>query len=162
MTPALLFGRRMAGVLVTSLVASAAVSSSAASAAPVPAAEADAAAGRVRAREAAFAKTMADRDLKAFAQFVSEEAVFLGTRVLRGRQAVAEGWAPYFAGSNASFSWRPATIELIASGTLAISRGPVFDDQGKRTGTFTSTWRLEKDGEWRVVLDSGCPPCACP
>jgi hypothetical protein len=50
----------------------------------------------------------------------------------------------------------------VNSGTLALSTGPVFDPQGKRTGTFTSTWKLEKDGEWRVVLDSGCPPCSCP
>ena len=35
-------------------------------------------AAEVRAREIAFAKSMADRDLAAFATFVSEEAVFLG------------------------------------------------------------------------------------
>ena len=71
----------------------------------------EALATRVRARETAFAKTMADRDHAAFATFVAEEALFLGRSVLRGRPAVAAGW---------------------------------------------------KDGEWRVVLDSGCPPCACP
>ena len=53
-------------------------------------------------------------------------------------------------------------VEVVASGTLAFSTGPVFDPEGKRTGTFNSTWRLEKDGEWRVVLDSGCPPCQLP
>jgi len=38
----------------------------------------------------------------------------------------------------------------------------VLDPEGKRIGTFTSTWRLESDKEWRVVIDAGCPPCACP
>jgi hypothetical protein len=47
-------------------------------------------------------------------------------------------------------------------GTLALSSGPVFGPDGKRTGTYNPTWRLEKDGEWRVVPDSGCPPCSCP
>ena len=122
----------------------------------------DAIAAKVRAREQAFAKTMADRDHTAFAGFVSEEAVFLGRSVLRGRKAVAEGWKPLFEGAKAPFSWQPETVEVIDSGTLALSRGPVFDADGKRSGTFTSTWRLEKDREWRVVLDSGCPPCACP
>jgi uncharacterized protein (TIGR02246 family) len=117
---------------------------------------------KVRAREQAFARTMADRDHAAFAAFVSEDAVFVGRSVLRGRKAVAEGWRPLYEGEKAPFSWQPETVEVIDSGTLALSRGPVFDPQGKRTGTFTSTWRLEKDGEWRVVLDSGCPPCACP
>jgi ketosteroid isomerase-like protein len=121
----------------------------------------DALAAKVRAREQAFAKTMADRDHAAFAGFVSEEAVFLGRNLLRGRKAVAEGWKPLYEGPKAPFSWQPETVEVIDSGTLALSRGPVFAPDGKRTGTFTSTWRLEKDGEWRVVLDSGCPPCAC-
>jgi ketosteroid isomerase-like protein len=122
----------------------------------------EALAAKVRAREVAFAKTMADRDHAAFATFVSEEAVFLGRTALRGRAAVAAGWKAYFEGAKAPFSWAPDRVEVIAAGTLAVSTGPVFDPDGKRSGTFTSTWRLEKDGEWRVVLDSGCPPCTCP
>jgi ketosteroid isomerase-like protein len=120
-----------------------------------------AATAHVRSREQAFAKTMADRDYAAFPGFVSAEAVFLGRRVLRGRDAVALGWRPLFEGPRAPFSWQPETVEVIDSGTLALSRGPVFDPDGRRTGTFTSTWRREADGEWRVVLDSGCPPCDC-
>jgi ketosteroid isomerase-like protein len=119
-------------------------------------------AAKVRARETAFAKTMADRDHAAFATFVADEALFLGRSVLRGRQAVAKGWQPYFEGEVAPFSWQPDRVEVLDSGALAFSTGPVFDPGGKRVGTFNSTWRLEKDGEWRVVLDSGCPPCACP
>ncbi len=118
---------------------------------------------QVRAREQAFAKTMADRDLAAFSRFVSEEAVFAGGQTpLRGRQAVVEGWKARFAGPKAPFSWTPERVEVVASGTLALSSGPVFDPDGKRIGTFHSTWRKEKDGEWRVVLDIGCPPCQCP
>jgi len=119
-------------------------------------------AAQVRARETAFAKTMADRDHAAFATFVSEEAVFLGRTVRRGRADVAAGWQPYFDGPQAPFSWAPDRVEVIGDGTLALSTGPVFDPDGKRTGTFVSTWRLEPDGQWRVVLDGGCPPCACP
>ena len=116
-------------------------------------------AAQVRAREVAFAKTMADRDHGAFATFVSEEALFLGPTVLRGRAAVAEGWKPFFDGATAPFSWEPERVEVIDSGTLAVSSGPVRDPEGERVGTFNSTWRLEEDGEWRVVLDIGCPPC---
>ena len=119
-------------------------------------------AAQVRAREVAFAKTMADRDHTAFVTFVSEEALFLGARVLRGRDAVGEGWKPFFDGPQAPFSWEPERVEVIDSGTLAISTGPVRSPEGERVGTFNSTWRLEEDGEWRVVLDLGCPPCRCP
>jgi len=122
----------------------------------------DVAVGKVRAREAAFAKTMADRDLAAFATFVAMDAVFLGRTALRGRAAVVEGWKGLFEGAKAPFSWQPDRVEVIDSGTLALSTGPVFDPQGERVGTFNSTWRLDDDGEWRVVLDIGCPPCKCP
>ena len=116
---------------------------------------------QVRAREIAFAQTMADRDHTAFAAFVAEEALFLGPTVLRGRAAVAEGWKPFFEGTAAPFSWEPERVEVVDSGTLAISTGPVRGPEGQRVGTFNSTWRLEADGQWRVVLDIGCPPCRC-
>ncbi len=118
---------------------------------------------QVRDRERAFAKTMADRDPAAFAAMVAEESVFLSgpNRVLRGRQAVADGWKRLFEGPQAPFSWEPETVEVLASGTLGLSTGPVFDPQGKRIGTFNSIWRREADGKWRIIFDHGCPPCPC-
>jgi ketosteroid isomerase-like protein len=127
------------------------------------AADTEALAAAVRAREEAFAKTMADRDHAAFVTFVAEEAVFLAPKeVLRGRAAVAAGWKRYFDGEQAPFSWKPERVHVVDTGRLAVSTGPVFDPGGARSGTFTSTWRLDEDGQWRVLLDSGCPPCACP
>lgn len=127
---------------------------------PAPAADTAQLAGQVRAAEAAFAKTMADRDWAAFSAFISEEAVFFGGQgILRGRDAVAGGWKRYFEGAQAPFSWAPEQVEALASGALALSSGPVLDPEGKRTGTFQSIWRLEADGRWRIVFDKGCPPC---
>jgi ketosteroid isomerase-like protein len=124
------------------------------------AAESNAAlAAKVRAREIAFAKTMADRDHAAFATFIAEEAIFYGETALHGRKAVVDGWKRLYDGKDAPFSWTPDRVEVVASGTLALSSGPVFDPKGVRTGTFVTTWRLDPDGEWRVVLDIGCPPC---
>jgi ketosteroid isomerase-like protein len=116
----------------------------------------------VRERERAFAKTMAERDLTAFATFVSEEAIFMGATPFRGRTAVAEGWKRFFEAKTAPFAWEPERVEVLESGTLAVSSGPVFDPAGQRIGTFNSTWRREADGVWRVVIDIGCPPCRCP
>lgn len=113
---------------------------------------------QVRDAERAFARTMADRDHAAFTSFLADEAIFLGPKeVLRGRDAVAAGWKRYFEAKQAPFAWEPERVEVIDSGTLAISTGPVNDPSGKRVGTFTTTWRRESDGKWRVVLDSGCP-----
>jgi uncharacterized protein (TIGR02246 family) len=113
--------------------------------------------------ERAFAKTMADRDHEAFQTFLSEEAVFFGAgEVLRGKEAIAEGWRGLYTGPDALFSWEPVEVEVLESGTLALSSGPVYNPQGERTGTFNSIWRLEADGKWRVIFDKGCPPCGSP
>ena len=114
---------------------------------------------QVRATERAFAKTMADRDHEAFVSFLSGEAVFLGRTTLRGKAQVAAGWKAYYDAPLAPFSWEPERVEVLDSGTLAVSTGPVYDPAGKRVGTFVSTWRREPDGSWKIVLDSGCPPC---
>lgn len=116
---------------------------------------------QVRAVERAFAKTMADRDHAAFTGFLADDAVFVGSRALRGRDEVAAGWKPLFEAPEAPFSWEPETVVVPASGTLALSRGPVYDPTGRRVGTFNSTWRREPDGRWKIVLDAGCPPCDC-
>lgn len=109
--------------------------------------------------ESSFAASMARRDLKAFAAFVSPEAVFFSdTAALRGREAVVEAWRKFFVKRQAPFSWKPETVEVLASGTLALTSGPVHDPGGKLIGTFTSIWRREADGSWRIIFDKGCPP----
>ncbi len=112
--------------------------------------------------ERAFARTMAERDHAAFVRFVSEEAVFFsGTRVLRGKQQVADAWKPYYQGPTAPFSWQTEHVEVLQSGALALSSGPVRDAQGKLIATFSSVWRLEAPGVWRIVFDKGNEVCDC-
>jgi ketosteroid isomerase-like protein len=116
-------------------------------------------------RERAFAASMAKRDLGAFSALLSTEAVFFsspdGLRVLRGRSAIVEGWKRFFEGPTPPFSWSPETAQVLDSGTLAMTTGPVRDENGKQTGRFSSVWRLEADGQWRVIFDRGCAcPCA--
>ena len=114
----------------------------------------------VRASERAFAKTMADRDLKAFGSYIAVEGVFFGRNgAIRGRKAVVEAWTKFFDGPDAPFSWEPETVEVLKSGKLALSSGPVKDPKGALIGTFSTIWRLESDGKWRVVFDKGCPVC---
>ena len=118
---------------------------------------------RVADTERGFAATMARRDPAAFANYLSDEAVFLGNQddrpALRGKQAVAEGWKRFFEAPAAPFSWEPAVVEVLDSGTLALSSGPDKDPKGELIGKFTSIWRLESGGRWRIVFDRGCPVC---
>ena len=125
-------------------------------------ADRDALVRTVAERERAFAKTMADRDHAAFGSFVSEEAVFMsGAQPLRGRDAVSAAWQRFYTAREAPFSWEPDTVEVLDSGTLALSTGPVHDARGKAIARFTSIWRLESPGVWRVVFDRGSEICDC-
>ena len=126
-------------------------------------AAAESAKEQVWAAELAFARTMAERRLDAFAGFIADEAVFFAaTTVLRGRSKVVAGWAPYFATPEAPFSWEPDQVEVLESGTLALSTGPVRDPAGVVIARFNSIWRLEAANRWRVVFDKGSPPSPGP
>lgn len=127
-----------------------------------PLARGDAAREQVAATERAFAKTMADRDLKAFGSFLSDETVFFsGPKPLRGKPAVIDAWTRFYANPQAPFSWEPKTVEVLASGTLALSSGPVHDAHGKLVGCFSSIWRQEAPGVWKIVFDRGTGPQEC-
>ncbi|GAB3540860.1 YybH family protein [Spirosoma fluminis] len=110
--------------------------------------------------ERAFAKTMADRNHAAFSTFLSEEAVFFsGPKPLHGKNQVAQSWKPFYESAEAPFSWEPEQVEVLESGKLALSTGPVRDPTGKVVGTFSSIWRLEAPNTWRIVFDKGNPVC---
>lgn len=114
----------------------------------------------VRAAEFAFAHSMADRDLDRFASLVADDAVFFsGPSPLRGRAQVIAYWSRWFEGERAPFSWAPDQVEVLAGGTLALTSGPVHDASGRLIGRFTSVWRREEPGTWRVVFDKGDPVC---
>jgi len=112
--------------------------------------------------ERAFAKTMADRDFAAFKSFIADDAVFFaGNKVLHGKREVGDAWQRLYQKPVAPFSWAPQQVEVLASGTLALSTGPVRDASGKTVATFTSIWRADSPGVWRIVFDKGNDACDC-
>jgi len=120
----------------------------------------------VTAVERAFAKSMADRDLQAFAALVAEDAVFRdGANLLLGRDAVVSGWRALFEPGAAPFSWDPDTVTVSDSGDTALSSGPVLDPSGRMVARFTSVWRREPAAEgharWRIIIDQGVPLAEC-
>ncbi len=112
--------------------------------------------------ETAFAKSMADRNFSVFTGFLSDEAVFFSaTKVLHGKDEIAGAWKPLFEAPAAPFSWTSGQVEVLKSGTLALSTGPVYGATGKVIGSFTSIWRLDAPGVWHIVFDKGNEACNC-
>ncbi|HET7793320.1 MAG TPA: nuclear transport factor 2 family protein [Rhizobacter sp.] len=111
--------------------------------------------------ETAFAATMAKRDHAGFTSFLADDTVFFsGPTPLRGKTAVADWWKRFYATPDAPFSWKPEKVEVLNNGSLAMTTGPVFDPSGKAVASFTSVWRREPNGSWKIIFDKGCncPP----
>jgi len=63
-------------------------------------------------------------------------------------------------GSQAPFSWEPEQVQVLDSGTLALSTGcarPVR--QARRNLQLHLAPRA--GGKWKIVIDNGCPRCDC-
>jgi ketosteroid isomerase-like protein len=117
---------------------------------------------QVATTERAFAQTMADRDHAAFTAFLADDAIFFSDpATLRGKAEVATAWKRFYEKPAAPFSWAPGQVEVLNSGTLALSTGSVYDPKGKQVATFTSIWRQEAPGVWRIVFDKGNDVCDC-
>ena len=76
-------------------------------------------------------------------------------------QSVTEFWKRFYEKPEAPFSWQPEQVQVLESGELALSNGPVRDSEGKLFATFTSIWRRELPGQWRIVFDKGERVCDC-
>lgn len=115
----------------------------------------------VAATEQAFADTMAARDFDGFLSYLADDTVFFaGDQPLRGKQAVADAWQPFYESEAAPFSWEPKTVVVRATGEMAHSSGPVFAPDGAQVGIFNSVWQRERNGSWKIVFDKG--GCVCP
>jgi len=123
----------------------------------------------VRCREVGFSQSVEKQDRELFASFIDPDARFVGNKVDRSREAIAEAWAVFFTGDLPLIKWRPQIVEVLDSGNLALSRGPyrIIDEDEKGEsreawGTYNSVWRLNADGEWLVVFDAGSFPDETP
>lgn len=126
---------------------------------------ADAARCAVWARELGFAKSVANHDAKAFAEFVHADAVFgVSGEPTRGREAISAQWAGLIAGTRLQLLWYPDRVSVGGDGRTAYSSGPALyrstQDGSYRVGRFGSVWQRDHDGQWRVIFDDGITPMA--
>jgi ketosteroid isomerase-like protein len=127
------------------------------------AAAAQGAQAEVFAAERAFAKSMAERDFAAFGRHIAPDTLFFGNaKVHRGRDAVLAAWKGFFDGPQAPFSWEPDQVEVLDSGQLALSTGPVRNPQGQVVARYNSIWMRAADGRWLVIFDKGSPADPAP
>lgn len=117
-------------------------------------------------REQAFARSVRAHDAAAFRGLLAEDTVFdaNGAHPLHGPSAIAAAWAPMIAGRTMQLDWQPEHVVVSADHRLALSSGPYLltttDQAGHAQtmlGHFSTTWRRDHGGTWRVQFDGGNP-----
>ncbi len=146
------------GVLVILLVAaSAVVSLRQASASQKDGAE------TLKRMEAEFMKSAAEHGSQGYMSYYAERAVELpnGADAIQGKDEIAKTMGFLDKAGN-KLTWTPEFADMAASGDLGYTYGTyVFtstDKDGKPVaehGKYTSIWKKQKDGSWKVVLDMG-------
>jgi ketosteroid isomerase-like protein len=120
----------------------------------------------LRGADAAFARSVSDRDEEAFRGFLAEEAIFVGARgLLQGRETVVARWRRFLDKDGPSLRWAPTGADGAASGDLGWTVGnaryegkdaagkPLVDDS-----RYLTVWARRPGGPWQVVMDMELSP----
>jgi uncharacterized protein (TIGR02246 family) len=116
---------------------------------------------KIRAAEAAMMGAAAERGAEGFMSFYADDAVELpeGEQAIQGKANIAKAMQ-YLNDKNNRLTWTPNKVDV--SGDLAYSYGVYeFRSTGKdgklssSSGKYTTIWKKQNDGSWKVVLDMG-------
>lgn len=132
---------------------------------PYPAAgsTAKADANTLRRLEAEFMHAASERGASGYMSYYAEDAVELpnGAGMLQGKDAIAKTMG-FLDDKKNQLAWTPLFADMAASSDLGYTYGTwefrSKDKDGKPTverGKYTTIWKKQKDGSWKVALDMG-------
>jgi ketosteroid isomerase-like protein len=113
--------------------------------------------------EGEFMKAAAEKGSKGYLSYYADDAVEIpnGAPVISGKVNIAPGMA-FLDQPDNRLTWTPLGGDISSSGDLGYTYGTfefrAKDKDGKAHvdyGKYTSIWKLQKDGSWKVVLDMG-------
>jgi len=130
---------------------------------PTASASPKATAGTLKQLEGEFMKAAAEKGSQGYMSYYADDAVELpnGVPAIPGKANIAKTMG-FLDDKNNHLSWTPVGADISASGDLGYTYGTYefrsVDKDGKPTvehGKYTSIWKLQHDGTWKVVLDMG-------
>jgi ketosteroid isomerase-like protein len=130
---------------------------------PLASAPDKASADMLRQLEGEFMKVTAERGSQGYLSYYADDAVEVpnGAPLIQGKTKIAKTMG-FLDDKNNSLTWAPVGADISASGDLGYTFGTYeFRSLGKGGkpvidhGKYTSIWKKQKDGNWKVVLDMG-------
>ena len=116
---------------------------------------------KIRAVEAGMMAAAAERGAEGFMSFYADDAVELpeGEPAIQGKVNIAKAMR-FLDDKNNRLTWTPDKVDV--SGDLAYSYGAYeFRSTGRdgtqsvTSGKYTTIWKKQNNGSWKVVLDMG-------
>lgn len=108
-----------------------------------------------------WSKAAESRNLDQFLSFVRDDIYACGPdgKWVQGKQAVHDEWSKLLADPNFKLTWTVETAEASKDGHLGYTRGTFQGSQGDKpfSGSYTTVWKKDKDGQWRVAVDIASP-----
>ena len=117
----------------------------------------------LRQLEADFMKSAAEHGSQGYMLYYADDAVEVpnGAPLIQGKTNIAKTMG-FLDDKNNSLTWTPVGADISASGDLGYTYGTyefrALGKDGKPAvdhGKYTSIWKKQKDGSWKVVLDMG-------
>lgn len=134
------------------------------SGAPVPSAVAE---EQLLQADRNFADGTHARGIDGWMSFFASDAIRIKYRggMVKGYDAVRTADTPLISDTTITLSWQPLEAHVFQHGSIGITIGTsqVVNRTGPRTGQvtyrgrYTTLWRREPDGEWKVIMDTGYP-----
>ena len=112
--------------------------------------------------EGEFMKASAEKGSQGYMSYYADNSVEVpnGGPIIEGKANIAQGMG--FLDKNNRLIWTPVGADISSSGDLGYTYGNYEfhskDKEGKAKveyGKYTSIWKQQKDGSWKVVLDMG-------
>jgi ketosteroid isomerase-like protein len=158
----------LAGVALTALLVSAANPAngrgpSVAFASVAPASPANDGAEVLRKLEADFMHATLKHGSQGYLSYYADDAVEVpnGALILQGKVNIAKTMG-FLDDKDNQLTWAPVGADISASGDLGYTYGTyefhTKDKDGKQVvahGKYTSIWKKQKDGSWKIALDMG-------
>ena len=111
-----------------------------------------------------FDKATAEKGAEGWvAYFASNGSMLSDTAMpITGIQKIRKAMEPAFSDSTFSLRWEPIKAEIMIPGILGYTAGKWIklwkNKQGKfmkAAGTYSSIWKKQPDGSWKIILDTG-------
>jgi ketosteroid isomerase-like protein len=110
----------------------------------------------IRQADQAWAKAVAAKSIEQVVSFYDEEVVTAGSAMppTSGLSGIHTMWESLFAMLNFALTWKVDEVIVLKCGMIAYSMGKWRGGRPNDVGSYFAVWRKQRDGQWKVLVDS--------